>query len=165
MMRVGIGFDAHRFADGRRLVLGGVEIAHAKGLRGHSDADVVLHALADALLGAAGLDDIGSHFPDSDPAWKDASSSLFIKRIMTMLKRRHLVVQNVDLTVIAEAPKVSPHRAAIRDSVARLLKASKDAVNVKATTTDHMGFLGREEGIAAQAVVLLAQSQGRGKAR
>lgn len=163
MMRVGIGFDAHRFGDGRRLMLGGVEIPHAKGLRGHSDADVLLHALADAMLGAAGLDDIGTHFPDSDEAWKDASSSLFIQRIMTMLRHKHWVVQNADLTLLAETPKVAPYRAAIRDSVAQLLKVSRDAVNIKATTTDHMGFIGRGEGIAAQAIVLLAKTRATSK--
>lgn len=160
MIRAGIGFDAHRFGDGRKLMLGGVEIPHARGLRGHSDADVLLHALADALLGAAGMDDIGTHFPDSDEAWKDAASSLFVQRIMAMLKRKHWVVQNVDLTLLAEAPKIAPYRAAIRDSVAHLLKVSRDAVNVKASTTDHMGFVGRGEGIAAQAIVLLAKTKG-----
>ena len=158
-MRAGIGFDAHRFGDGRKLMLGGVEIPHSRGLRGHSDADVLLHALADALLGAAGLDDLGTHFPDSDEAWKDASSSLFIQRIMTMLKRKHWAVQNADLTLLAESPKIAPYREAIRDSVARLLKVSRDEVNVKATTTDHMGFVGRGEGIAAQAIVLLAKTR------
>lgn len=157
-MRVGIGFDAHRFADNRKLMLGGIEIPYARGLRGHSDADVLLHALADALLGAAGLDDIGTHFPNSDAAWKDASSSLFIRRILQMLKRRNLAVANADLTIIAQSPKIAPYRSAIKGSIAHLLEVPEEAVNLKATTTDNLGFIGREEGMAAQAVVLLSKA-------
>ena len=156
MFRVGIGYDAHRFAKGRRLLLGGVEIPYSLGLRGHSDADVLLHALADALLGAAGLGDLGTHFPDSDPNWKNAKSSIFIKKILARLKSWRLV--NADLTIIAEVPKIEPHREAIRKSVAEILKSSKKRVNLKATTTDSMGFIGRKEGIAAQAIVLLKKA-------
>lgn len=163
MMRVGIGFDAHRYADHRKLMLGGVEIPHARGLRGHSDADVLLHALADALLGAAGLDDIGTHFPNTDDAWKDAESTLFIQRIMTMLGRKKWAVENADLTLIAESPRLAPYREAIKKSVARLLRVSPEAVNIKGTTTDHMGFIGREEGIAAQAIVLLEKARSKRK--
>jgi len=163
MMRVGIGFDAHRYADHRKLMLGGVEIPHARGLRGHSDADVLLHALADALLGAAGLDDIGTHFPNTEDAWKDAESTLFIQRIMTMLGRKKWAVENADLTLIAESPRLAPYREAIKKSVARLLRVSPDAVNIKGTTTDHMGFIGREEGIAAQAIVLLEKARSKRK--
>ncbi|HET6266665.1 MAG TPA: 2-C-methyl-D-erythritol 2,4-cyclodiphosphate synthase [Acidobacteriota bacterium] len=155
-IRIGIGFDAHRFADNRKLMLGGVEISHARGLRGHSDADVLLHALCDALLGAAGLDDLGSHFPDTENRWKDAPSSLFVNRILGMIHKRGWIVANADLTLIAQAPRLGRHRITIRRAVAKLLKVDEQNVNIKATTTDHLGFTGREEGIAAQAVVLLA---------
>ncbi len=155
MIRVGIGFDAHQFAKGRNLMLGGVMVPHEFGLAGHSDADVLLHALADALLGAAGLGDIGSYFPDSDSRWKDAASSIFIRTILEELKSRGWRVSNADLTLIAQAPRLTPYREQIRASISTLLEISPDGVNVKATTTDHLGFTGRREGIAAQAVVLL----------
>jgi 2-C-methyl-D-erythritol 2,4-cyclodiphosphate synthase len=171
-IRIGIGFDAHRFADNRKLMLGGVEISHSRGLRGHSDADVLLHALCDALLGAAGLDDLGSHFPASEKAWEDAPSSIFVNRILSMIHKRGWIVANADLTLIAQAPRLGSHRIAIRRAVAKLLKVDEQNVNIKATTTDHLGFTGREEGIAAQAVVLLAAGKPprsakktRGKAR
>ena len=156
MFRVGIGFDAHHFAKRRRLLLGGVEIPYSFGLQGHSDADVLLHALGDALLGAAGLGDLGTHFPDSDPKWKNAHSSVLIKKILTKLKRWTLV--NADLTVLAEVPKIAPHRVRIRRSVAKILGVPEKRINLKATSTDHMGFIGRKEGIAAQAVVLLKKA-------
>lgn len=159
MYRVGTGFDAHRFAAGRTLMLGGVKIPKEMGLKGHSDADVVLHALADALLGAAGLDDIGTHFPDTDSKWKGASSGIFIREICKMLKRRKFETVNVDLTIFAQKTRISPHRAAIKKSVAKILGLDSDCVNVKATTTDEMGFLGRGEGMAAQAVVLLKKKR------
>lgn len=159
MIRVGSGFDAHRFSDGRKLMIGGVEIPHAKGLRGHSDADVLLHALADALLGAAGLDDIGTHFPDSDKKWKDASSALFIGGIRKMLKKKKWKIVNADLTIISEAPKIGPHRAKIKKSVAELLGISAEAINIKATSTDQMGAIGRGEGIAAHAIVLIERKR------
>ena len=155
MYRVGTGFDAHRFAENRMLILGGVLIEHHRGLIGHSDADVVLHALADALLGAAGMGDLGMHFPDNDPAWKDAASSLFIRRISQDLRTNGWALVNADLTVIAQEPKLAPYREAICASITTILEVSRDCVNLKATTTDNMGFLGRGEGIAAHAIVLL----------
>jgi len=159
MIRVGSGFDAHRFSDRRKLMIGGVEIPNAKGLRGHSDADVLLHALADALLGAAGLDDIGTHFSDSDKKWKDASSAMFIREIRTMLTKKRWKIVNADLTIISEAPKISPHRAKIKKSVAELLGIPGSAINVKATSTDQMGATGRGEGIAAHAIVLIERKR------
>ncbi len=155
MYRVGTGFDAHRFAENRKLILGGVLIEHDRGLLGHSDADVLLHALADALLGAAGMGDLGMHFPDKDPAWKDAASSLFIRKISQDLRTNGWSLVNADLTIIAQEPKLAPYRDAICASITTILEVSGDCINVKATTTDRMGFLGRGEGIAAQAIVLL----------
>jgi 2-C-methyl-D-erythritol 2,4-cyclodiphosphate synthase len=155
--RVGIGFDAHRFEPGRKLILGGVEIPHDRGLSGHSDADVLLHALTDALLGAAALGDIGQHFPDSDPKWKNASSKIFVESAMQTLHKKSLRVANVDLTILAESPRLSAYRENICHSIAALLQIPEDCVNLKATTTDQMGFIGRNEGIAAQAIVLLEQ--------
>ena len=154
-MRVGSGVDVHAFGPGDHLMLGGVRIAHTRGVLAHSDGDVVLHALCDALLGAAGLGDIGQHFPDSDPRWKGAASARFVSAVLTMLRARGLAVVNADLTVIAEAPRIAPHREAICREVARLLEVPLERVNLKATTTEQLGFLGRAEGIAAQAVVLL----------
>ena len=155
MLRVGIGFDAHRFGKKRKLFLGGVEIPSEKGLVGHSDADVLLHALGDAMLGAAGLGDLGTHFPDTDPGWEGAASSVFIRKILAMLRRKHFRLLNVDVTVVAQTPKIAPHRSVILESLSQLLGLSKDAINLKATTTDSMGFIGRKEGIAAQAIVLI----------
>jgi 2-C-methyl-D-erythritol 2,4-cyclodiphosphate synthase len=156
-MRVGSGVDVHAFGPGDHLMLGGVRIAHARGVLAHSDGDVVLHALCDALLGAAGLGDIGQHFPDSDPRWKGAASAGFVGAVLTMLRARGLSVVNADLTVIAETPRIAPHREAICREVARLLEVPLERVNLKATTTERLGFLGRAEGIAAQAVVLLSE--------
>jgi 2-C-methyl-D-erythritol 2,4-cyclodiphosphate synthase len=154
-VRSGCGFDAHRFGDGRRLMLGGIEIAGTRGLEGHSDADVLLHALADALLGAAALGDIGMHFPDSDPQWKGTPSRKFVEYARQELGQAGWEISNVDLTVIAQSPKIAPFRTAIRRSVAEILELADDQVSLKATTTDHMGFIGREEGIAAQALVTI----------
>jgi 2-C-methyl-D-erythritol 2,4-cyclodiphosphate synthase len=148
----------HAFGAGDHLMLGGVRIAHARGVLAHSDGDVVLHALCDALLGAAGLGDIGQHFPDSDPRWKGAASARFVGAVLTMLRARGLSVVNADLTVIAETPRIAPHREAICREVARLIEVSVERVNLKATTTERLGFLGRGEGIAAQAVVLLSEA-------
>jgi 2-C-methyl-D-erythritol 2,4-cyclodiphosphate synthase len=156
-MRVGSGVDVHAFGPGDHLMLGGVRIAHARGVLAHSDGDVVLHALCDALLGAAGLGDIGQHFPDSDPRWKGAASAGFVGAVLTMLRARGISVVNADLTVIAETPRIAPHREAICREVARLLEVPLECVNLKATTTERLGFLGRAEGIAAQAVVLLSE--------
>jgi 2-C-methyl-D-erythritol 2,4-cyclodiphosphate synthase len=155
-MRVGSGFDVHAFGPGDFLMLGGVRIPHTRGVVAHSDGDVVLHALCDALLGAAGLGDIGQHFSDSDPSWRGADSARFVTTVLAMLGERGLAVVNADVTVIAQAPRLAPHRAAIRRQIARLLGVAATHVNVKATTTEGLGFLGRAEGIGAQAVVLLS---------
>jgi 2-C-methyl-D-erythritol 2,4-cyclodiphosphate synthase len=154
-MRIGSGIDVHAFGPGDFVMLGGVRVAHTHGVVAHSDGDVVLHALTDALLGAAGLGDIGQHFKDTDPRWKGADSKRFVRAVMEMLRARKLQVGNADLTVLAERPKLSPVRDDIRRQVAELLEVDVEQVNVKATTTEKLGFLGRAEGIAAQAVVLL----------
>ena len=156
-MRIGSGVDVHAFGAGDHLMLGGVRIAHSRGVVAHSDGDVLLHALCDALLGAAGLGDIGQHFPDSDPRWKGAASARFVTAVLGLLQARRLAVLNADLTVIAEAPRIAPHREAICREVARLLEVPVERVNLKATTTERLGFLGRAEGVAAQAVVLLSE--------
>jgi 2-C-methyl-D-erythritol 2,4-cyclodiphosphate synthase len=154
-VRIGSGIDIHAFGPGDFVMLGGVRVPHSHGVLAHSDGDVVLHALCDALLGAAGLGDIGQHFRDTDPQWKGADSRSFVRAVMNMLLIRKLRVGNADITVLAEAPKVGPVRDQIRQQVAELLEVSEEQVNVKATTTERLGFLGRGEGIAAQAVVLL----------
>jgi 2-C-methyl-D-erythritol 2,4-cyclodiphosphate synthase len=154
-MRIGQGIDVHAFGPGDFVMLGGVRIPYTRGVVAHSDGDVILHALCDALLGATGQGDIGQHFKDTDPRWKGADSKGFVRHIMGMLRARNLRVGNADVTVLAEAPKVGPHRDEIRRQIAELLEVSTDNVNVKATTTERLGFLGRSEGIAAQAVVLL----------
>ena len=156
-MRIGSGFDVHAFGAGDHLMLGGVRIAHTRGVVAHSDGDVVLHALCDALLGAAGLGDIGQHFRDSDPTWRGADSRQFVTAVLAMLAPRALKVVNADLTVLAQAPRIGPHRDAMRGQIARLLGIAESHVNIKATTTEGLGFLGRAEGIAAQAVVLLEE--------
>jgi 2-C-methyl-D-erythritol 2,4-cyclodiphosphate synthase len=155
MMRIGSGFDVHAYGPGDSVILGGVRIAHSRGVVAHSDGDVVLHALCDAMLGAAGLGDIGMHFPDTDPVWKGANSRRFIEAVLEMLAVRKLRVGNADITVLAQAPKMSPHRLDIRRSIAQMLGVTENQVNIKATTTEHLGFIGRNEGLAAQAVVLL----------
>jgi 2-C-methyl-D-erythritol 2,4-cyclodiphosphate synthase len=154
-MRVGCGFDVHAFGPGDTLVLGGVRIPHSHGVVAHSDGDVLLHALVDALLGAAALGDIGEHFPDSDPRWRGADSRQFVTATLAMLARRSWRVVNVDLTLLAQAPRLAPWREQIRHSVASLLGVPLTDVNVKATTTEHLGFLGRNEGLAAMATVLI----------
>ena len=157
-MRIGSGFDVHAFGPGEFVMLGGVRIPHSRGVVAHSDGDVVLHALCDALLGAAGLGDIGQHFQDTDPRWRGADSGRFVAAVLAMLRERALQVANVDLTVVAQSPRVAPHRDAMRQALARLLEVGEHCINIKATTTEGLGFLGRAEGIAAQAVVLLAES-------
>jgi 2-C-methyl-D-erythritol 2,4-cyclodiphosphate synthase len=156
-MRIGSGFDVHAYGPGDSIVLGGVRIPHSRGVVAHSDGDVVLHALCDALLGAAGLGDIGMHFPDTDPVWKGADSRRFVTSCLEMLSVRKLKICNVDITLLAQAPKVSPYRIEIRRSLAQILGVTENQVNIKATTTEHLGFVGRNEGLAAQAVVLLEQ--------
>jgi 2-C-methyl-D-erythritol 2,4-cyclodiphosphate synthase len=152
---VGIGYDCHRLAPGRRLVLGGVEIPHELGLEGHSDADVLVHAVIDALLGAAGLGDIGEHFPDTDERYRDADSIVLLGAVLKLLARESLAPANVDCTVILEAPRLGAHRAQIRERLAGVLGLEPARVNVKATTSEGMGFLGRREGAAALAVATL----------
>jgi len=154
-MKVGMGFDVHAFGAGEFVMLGGVRVPHARGVVAHSDGDVVLHALCDALLGAAGLGDIGQHFRDDDPQWRGADSGRFVSAILAMLAERGLAVVNADVTVIAQSPRLARYREEIRRTVAGLLGVPPGCVNLKATTTERLGFLGREEGIAAQAVVLL----------
>ncbi len=159
--RIGQGFDVHRFAapeEGRPLMLMGCAIPHDRGLAGHSDADVMLHALMDALLGAAGLGDIGLHFPDTEPAYKGADSSLLLEQVMGDLAERGWRVVNADVCLVGERPKIGPHRQQMRDRVAPLLGIPADLLNVKATTTELLGFTGRGEGLAAQAVVLLQRT-------
>jgi 2-C-methyl-D-erythritol 2,4-cyclodiphosphate synthase len=154
-MRIGSGIDVHAFGPGDSVVLGGVRIPHHRGVMAHSDGDVVLHALVDALLGAAGLGDIGMHFPDSDPRWKGADSRRFLSAVLAMLEKRRLRVVNADITVLAQAPKVGPYRDEIRRALAAQLRVSEHLVNLKATTTEFLGFLGRGEGLGAMATVLL----------
>ncbi len=153
--RVGFGYDVHRVARGRALVLGGVRLESEWGLEGHSDADVLLHAIGDALLGAAGLGDLGTHFPPGDPKWKDASSLDLLERIRALLAGAGARIVNVDAMVVAEAPKIAPHRAAMCANVARALGIAADLVSVKATTHEQLGALGRGEGLAAMAVALV----------
>jgi 2-C-methyl-D-erythritol 2,4-cyclodiphosphate synthase len=154
-MRVGIGHDTHRLAEGRPLILGGVRVEHPRGLVGHSDADVVLHALTDALLGAAGLGDIGDAYPDTDPAWRDADSARFLSETLVRLNRAGWRTVNVDVIVLAQEPKLGPIKADMRANLARLLGLSPDAVNVKAKTGEHVGHIGRAEAIACQVVALI----------
>jgi 2-C-methyl-D-erythritol 2,4-cyclodiphosphate synthase len=158
MTRIGIGFDSHRLAPGRRLVIGGVHIPFELGLDGHSDADVLAHAVTDALLGAAGLGDIGEHFPDTDERWRGADSMQLLASVVQSVSDARLQIVNVDCTVVMEAPKLSPHRAAIRERLAGVLGLDLAEVNVKASTGEGMGFVGRGEGVAALAVVGLRSS-------
>lgn len=153
--RVGQGFDAHRLVRGRKLILGGVEIPHTKGLLGHSDADVVLHALVNALLGAMGEGDIGSHFPDSDPRYKGVSSVLFLEAVMKIMTMQRWTLVNADISLIAQEPKLAPHYAKIRKSVATHMRVAAKLVNIKAATTEKQGWIGRGQGMAGLAVVLL----------
>jgi 2-C-methyl-D-erythritol 2,4-cyclodiphosphate synthase len=154
-MRIGCGFDAHRFASDRPLILGGVTIPHSEGLAAHSDGDVVIHALCDALLGAAGLGDIGRHFSDQDEAFAGIDSRVLLRRVNGLLREKGLAVVNADITVIAQRPRMAPYIDAMVQNLAADLCVSPGEVNVKATTTEHMGFTGRGEGIAVQAVVLM----------
>ncbi len=154
--RVGTGFDVHAFAEGRRLVLGGLEIPFERGLAGHSDADVLLHALTDALLGAIGAGDIGVHFPPSDARWKDGDSGLFLQHAAGLVQDAGGVIEHVDATLICERPKLGPHRETMRARIASLLGITTERVSLKATTTEGLGFTGRGEGIAAQAVATVS---------
>jgi 2-C-methyl-D-erythritol 2,4-cyclodiphosphate synthase len=154
-IRVGIGFDMHAFTDGDSLMLAGVRIPHERGVRAHSDGDVVIHALCDALLGAAGLGDIGMHFPDTDPQWRGVAGAVLLERVLAMLVARGFEPVNVDVTILAERPRIAPHREAMRRRLAELLELTPEVVNVKATTTEQLGLIGRGEGIAAQAIALV----------
>lgn len=153
--RVGIGYDAHRFAPGRRLVLGGVEIPFDRGLDGHSDADVLLHAVADAILGAAALGDIGTHFPPGEQEWRESDSRDLLRRSVSLIRANGWLVTNIDATVIAEAPRVNPHVAAMRREISSCVGIQETSISLKATTNEGMGFVGREEGIAAIATAMI----------
>jgi len=158
MHRIGFGFDAHRFSEGRKLILGGVEIPHEFGLKGHSDADVLTHAICDALLGALGLGDIGTHFPDKDPKWKDVSSLVLLKETLVMLNDADFEIENIDSTVVCESPRIAPTIGDIKDKLSNITGLEHGSIGIKATTTDGMGFTGRGEGIAAYAVVIIKSS-------
>ena len=155
MFRIGQGFDVHQFAEDRPLIIGGIEIPYEKGLIGHSDADVLLHTIADACLGAIGEGDIGRHFPDTDPEFKDADSAKLLEHVWQLVKEKGYTLVNIDCTIMAQKPKMAPHIETIRVRIAELLEAEREQVNVKATTTEQLGFVGREEGIASQAAILL----------
>jgi len=155
MMRIGQGYDVHQLVTGRRLVIGGVKIPHTHGLLGHSDADVLLHAICDACLGAAGLGDVGKHFPDSDPTYKNIDSRLLLRAVAQELVRHGWRVTNIDSTIVAQAPKLAPYLSKMTANVAADLGIGEDCINIKATTTEHLGFAGRKEGIAAYAVALI----------
>ena len=156
-MRIGHGYDVHRLVEGRLLILGGVQIPHEKGLLGHSDADVLLHAVSDALLGAAGLRDIGYHFPDTDPTYKGADSLELLRVVGQKVEAKGYRVSNIDVTMIAQAPKLKPYILQMRDNIANVLGLDPDRVNVKATTEEHLGFTGRKEGLSCHAVCLLEE--------
>ncbi len=158
-MRVGLGFDSHPFVAGRPLRLGGVEVPHSAGLEGHSDGDALLHAITDAVLGAAGLPSIGEHFPPSDPRWKGADSATFLARAKDLARERGFVIGNIDAVVVAEAPRIAPHAAKIRERIAEILGMDSEAVSVRGTSSNGLGFPGRGEGLAAMAVVLLRRPE------
>lgn len=156
-IRIGQGFDVHRLVTGRPLIIGGVTIPYEKGLLGHSDADVLLHAISDAILGALGAGDIGKHFPDTDPAYKDADSFLLLEKVWQLAEQAGYKLVNLDAVIMAEKPKMAPYIDRMRERIAQGLKAGKEQINIKATTCEKLGFVGREEGIASQAVVLLSR--------
>src|SRR6476660_3464987 len=158
MFRIGQGFDVHQLTEGRPLIIGGITIPYEKGLLGHSDADVLLHTIADAALGAIGEGDIGKHFPDTSEEFKDADSKVLLQDVWTLVKERGFKLGNVDCTIMAQMPKMAPHIEAMRNQIAELLEADPSQVNVKATTTEKLGFTGRGEGIASQAVILIEQA-------
>ena len=159
--RIGQGLDIHRFRRGRKLILGGIEIPHHSGLLGHSDADVVVHALMNAILGALGKDDIGVHFPDSDPRYRGISSGVLLRRVLTIMKNSGFTIVNADLTVLAQEPRLAPFFAAMRKNLARLAEIAEERVNIKAGTAEKLGWLGQAKGILATAVVLLRKSRRR----
>ena len=153
--RIGIGFDVHAFTENRKLIIGGVEIPFDKGLEGHSDADVLLHAICDALLGALALGDIGQHFPDTDDAYKNADSKVLLQKVYSLINEKGYVIGNVDAVVAVQKPKLAPYIQEMRNIIARILKTGTDRISIKATTTEHLGFIGREEGVSAFASVLI----------
>lgn len=155
MLRVGMGYDVHQLVEGRKLIMGGVEIAHDKGLLGHSDADVVVHAIMDALIGAIAEGDIGKHFPDTDPKYKGISSIRLLEYVGKLLKEKKAVIHNIDATIIAQKPKMAPHILAMRENVAKALEIEVTQVNIKATTEEKLGFTGAEQGISSQAIVMV----------
>ncbi|MDX8291977.1 2-C-methyl-D-erythritol 2,4-cyclodiphosphate synthase [Metabacillus indicus] len=157
MFRIGQGFDVHQLTEGRPLIIGGIEIPYEKGLLGHSDADVLLHTVADACLGAIAAGDIGKHFPDTDPEFKDADSAKLLQHVWQLVKEKGYELGNIDCTIIAQKPKMAPYIDQMRERIAELLEADADQVNVKATTTEQLGFTGRGEGIASQASVLIVK--------
>ena len=154
-MRVGMGYDVHKLVEGRDLILGGVKIPHTLGLLGHSDADVLLHAIMDALLGAAALGDIGKHFPDTDPQYKGISSIRLLEHVAKLIEEKGYIVENIDATIIAQKPKMAPHIPQMRANMAKAMGINESQLNIKATTEEKLGFTGREEGIASQAICLL----------
>ena len=156
-IRIGHGYDVHAFAEGRKLIIGGIEVYHEKGLSGHSDADVLLHAISDACLGALSLGDIGKHFPDSDEQYKDIDSKILLKKVYNLVKRQEYKLNNLDATVVLQRPKIANHIDDMRDTIAEIFGSEKDQVSVKATTSEFLGFPGREEGIEAFATVLLTK--------
>ena len=156
-MRIGHGYDVHRFEEGRKLFLGGIEIPHTKGLLGHSDADVLLHAICDALLGAAALGDIGKHFPDTDNSFKNIDSKILLKNTVNLIKDKGFAVSNIDATIIAQKPKLAPYIESMKNCIATLCEVEPDCINVKATTEEKLGFTGREEGIASHAVCIICK--------
>ena len=153
--RIGFGFDVHRLLVARKFILGGIEIPHSKGPEGHSDADVLIHAICDALLGAAGMRDIGFHFPDTDPKLKSIDSTLLLKRVCDLLKEKKFSIGNIDATVVLEKPKVNPHIDAMKKRLSEVMNINPDQLSIKATTNEGMGYIGREEGVAAHAVALI----------
>lgn len=161
-MRIGMGYDVHKLVEGRKLIIGGVDIPYEKGLLGHSDADVLLHAISDALLGAAALGDIGKHFPDSDPAYKGISSIILLEHVGKLLEENCFFIENIDATIIAQAPKMRPHIDTMRENIAKALNITVEQVNVKATTEEGLGFTGTGEGISSQAICLLTSPIGVG---
>lgn len=156
-IRTGIGFDVHAFAEGRKLILGGIEIKHNKGLAGHSDADALLHAVTDALLGSLSLGDIGTHFPDEDPRYKNADSTVFLKKANELVRNRGFFVNNIDVVVLLQQPKISPHVQKMKDRIAKILDIGAERISIKATTTEKLGFVGREEGISVMAVATVVK--------
>jgi len=156
-LRTGIGFDVHAFTEGRKLILGGIEIAHDKGLAGHSDADALLHAVTDAMFGSLSLGDIGTHFPDDDPRYKNADSTVFLKRAHELIRNKGYYLNNIDVVVMLQIPKIAPYVQKMKENMSKILEIGSDRISIKATTTEKLGFVGREEGISVMAVVTVVR--------